>query len=78
MLVTSGALAARGVDYRSAGQDAARIAHQVLVEGKKPFEIQIQHPACKHTFINKEILEALGLAVPQEIANDVIFVSQGA
>ncbi len=72
MLVKSGALAARGVDYKTGGKRAAQIAHEVIVEGKKPFEVPVEQPKCEQIFINQTTLEALGLTIPTELHNQVV------
>ncbi len=75
MLVPFGALAARGVDYKESGKQAARIAYEVLVEGKKPHEIPIEQAHSKHIFVNKQSLQDLGLTIPDEIKNSVTIIS---
>lgn len=77
MLVASGALAARGVDYRAAGIRAAQIAEQVLVENKKPFELPIEHPDCNEIFVNKAMLEKLKLEIPASLQSAVTFTQKG-
>ena len=76
MLVPAGALAGRGVDYRSSGEDAAQIALRILVEGRKPFELPIEKPACDKIFVNRSVLEKLGLNIPDTIKNNVV-LTQG-
>jgi putative ABC transport system substrate-binding protein len=77
MLVPAGALASRGVDYKLAGTQAAQIAHQVLIDGKKPFEIPIERPTCKQIIINESVLKKLKLTMPQEIEHEVTLVAEG-
>ncbi len=64
MLVKCGALAARGVDYKATGKQAAEIAYKVLVEGQKPEELPIAEPKIETVYINKNVLDALGLTIP--------------
>lgn len=75
MLVKSGALAARGVDYRACGKQAARIAYAVLVEGKKPNELPIEQAQSEQIVINQKTLDALGLTIPESLRSSVITVS---
>jgi putative ABC transport system substrate-binding protein len=74
MLVTFGPLAARGVDYRETGKQAAQVAYKVVVEGKKPYELPIEQPDSKEIFINKATLDLLGLTVPASLEADVVLV----
>lgn len=69
-----GALAAVGVNYENAGSDTARIALEVLVMGKKPSAIGfVQAPtSCK--YVNKNVIEALGLVVSENLLPQVTFV----
>jgi putative ABC transport system substrate-binding protein len=74
MLVKFGALAARGVDYKESGKQAARIAYQVLVEGKQPHELPIEQAKSECIFINRQTLQNLGLTIPAAIENHVTIV----
>lgn len=74
MLVGCGALAACGVDYRESGKQTAAIAYQVLVEGKKPYQIPIQQTKSEKIVINKKVLEELALSIPSSLHNNVIVI----
>jgi len=74
MLVASGPLAARGIDYKESGAHAARLAHEVLVNGKKPSELPIAQTPSNAIVINKKTIEALGLHIPGELASQVTLV----
>jgi putative tryptophan/tyrosine transport system substrate-binding protein len=76
MLVRSGPLAARGVDYKASGKRAAQIAFQVLVGGKKPGDIPIEQAESSELFINQSTLRALGLSVPDSLKKLVTFVEE--
>ena len=65
LLVSHGALAASGVDYKESGRQAARLAYAVLVDGKKPFELPIAQPQSNIVLINKKTLGILGLTIPK-------------
>lgn len=67
MLVSYGALASRGVDYQSIGQQSARIAFEVLTGTKKPYELAIEGQKDSRIFVNKERLQALGLSIPEQL-----------
>lgn len=75
MLVQYGPLAARGVDYEFGGKQAARIAYAVLVEGKHPDELPIEHVKSEQIFINQDTLAALGLSIPEALKEQVVLVS---
>jgi putative tryptophan/tyrosine transport system substrate-binding protein len=75
MLVTFGALASRGVDYKASGKRAAQIAYEVIVNGKKPYELPIEQAKSEQIFINKTTLETLGLTIPAPLEKFVVFVS---
>lgn len=57
MLVASGPLAARGINYTDSGAQAARIAYEVLVDGKKPSELPIAQTPSNALVINKKRLK---------------------
>ncbi len=75
MLVKHGALAARGVDYKASGAQAAQIAYDVLVHGKKPYELPIKQAESKNIVINETTLATLGLTVPAALQKNSTFVS---
>lgn len=74
MLVKYGALAARGVDYKASGKQAAQIAYKVLVEGKKPYELPIEQAKSEQIFINKATLDMLGLTIPTMLEKYIVLV----
>jgi len=74
MLVKYGALAARGVDYFRSGKKAAGIAYQVLMEGKKPYELPIEQAESEQIVINNATLAALGLSIPTKLQQSIILI----
>lgn len=76
MLVKYGPLAARGVDYNKGGKQAARIACDILMSGKKPHEIPIQQAQSKQIFVNPTTLDRLGLTIPEALQKDVVLITQ--
>jgi putative ABC transport system substrate-binding protein len=74
LLVKSGALMARGVDYYESGKQAGDIALQILVDKKRPQDIGIVQADNKEIYVNKQKLEQLGLTVSDAIKNDVVLV----
>ena len=75
MLVKEGALAAHGVDYKAGGKRAAQIAHEVLVGGKKPYELPIERIQDDAIFINQKTLDTLGLSIPESLKERIVIVS---
>lgn len=75
MLVKEGPLAAHGVDYKAGGKRAAQIAYEVLVGGKKPYELPVEHIQDGSIFINKKTLDTLGLSIPESLKERVVIVS---
>lgn len=61
LLVAQGALAARGVDYRKIGAQAGNQAVSILVAGKKPHELPLEHPKNTSAVINEQVRAELGL-----------------
>lgn len=77
-LVTYGALMAQGVNYYESGKESGRIAHEVLVAKKHPYEIPIVHETSKKLVINKQVLQELGLIVPQVLTPLATFIDTAA
>lgn len=73
MLVTYGALAARGVDYHASGAQAAHYAYEVLVNNKKPSELPVAQPTMGPLMINKKTAAALNIPLPI-VHNDQIMI----
>lgn len=66
LLVTKGALAATGVDYTIAGQQAAQCASKVLTQHAQPSSIPIMFQPGTIT-INQHVLNHLGLHIPDNL-----------
>jgi putative tryptophan/tyrosine transport system substrate-binding protein len=67
MLVKHGPLMARGVDYYQAGIDAARIALQLLIDHKKPYELPILSTHTQEVFVNTQTAAALNIVIPDKL-----------
>jgi putative ABC transport system substrate-binding protein len=72
--VRNGALASNGFDYLDAGRQAAAIAARIL-EGEKASEIPVELVRDLKITINNQVVEALGITVPAEIADAAEFVN---
>jgi len=75
MLVTAGALASQGVDYKTSGEQAAYGAYQLLTQNKNVYEVGIEQTKSDKIFINEQIMKFLELSVPKEFVNRVELVS---
>lgn len=73
--VEQGALAACGVDYTACGKQAAEIAYSIIVQNKKPENLPILTPHSDTVYINKNTLDALGLAIPETVTQQICIVS---
>jgi len=76
LLVQYGALMARGVDYYESGKQAGEIALQVISKKKKPQDIGIAKADNKEIYVNKQVLERLGLTIQDNIKHDVVLVEK--
>ncbi len=74
MLVKDGALAAQGVDYKAGGKQSAQIAYEILVGGKKPYELPIEQIQGGQIFINKKTLDTLGLSIPESLKDHIVLL----
>ena len=74
LLVQHGALMARGVDYYESGRQAGEIALEIIEKKKQPQDSAIVKADNKEIYINKQMLDILGLTVSDAIAQDVILV----
>lgn len=74
MLVKNGALASRGVDYKECGTQTAQIAHQVLINHKKPHDLSIEQGFSDKICINKNVATFLNVTIPESLLKDVVFI----
>ena len=74
LLVKQGALMARGVDYYESGKQAGMIALQVIEQKKKPKDIGVIRADNKEIYINKQVLDELGLTISDDIKKDVVLI----
>jgi len=74
LLVSKGALAARGVDYKISGEKAAQRVLTVLKNGKKPAELPIGYGTSGRIFVNKKTADDLGIRLPTSLEEEITFV----
>lgn len=60
-------IATYGVEYSIIGKDTAKMAFEILVNGKKPQEIPVLNPSNLPLTANQEIASELGITIPQSI-----------
>lgn len=74
MLVKYGALMARGVDYYESGKQAGNIAYDIVVNHRLPREISVVPAESKDLFINKQVIEALHVTIPESLTSYIHLV----
>ncbi len=74
LLVTHGALMARGIDYEESGRQTARIAHDVLVNKQEPAQIPVVPTQTNTVFINKKVMHDLSITIPESMKDSVKIV----
>lgn len=70
-LVSSGALAARGVDYKESGRQTAQLAYKIFVEEVRPDSLPIEQSKSDKIVINQNTLAGLGLTAPVMLQEDI-------
>ncbi|MBA3751819.1 ABC transporter substrate-binding protein [Candidatus Dependentiae bacterium] len=73
-LVKFGALMAQGVNYFESGKQTGLIAYEVLLHNKAPYQIPIMFSESKEVFINRQVLQDLGLTIPAALKDRSIVV----
>mgnify|MGYP000291871241 CR=1 FL=1 len=74
MLVHSGALAARGVDYKQCGAQAANMMYRMLIDGIQPDTLAVERSNSNTIYINKKVANTLGIVIPQKIQSSIKFI----
>ena len=64
-----GSVFCSGINYYSAGVQAANIAISIIKEGKKPEDIPVQDCETSEITINQTWATSLGITIPQEVLN---------
>lgn len=76
--VAEGALAARGVDYKESGKEAARVAYALLVDGAQPADLSFTQGNSNTVMVNQDTLALLSLEIPEDMQNYVLLVNDAA
>ncbi|MDO5028310.1 MAG: ABC transporter substrate-binding protein [Bacillota bacterium] len=72
--VQGGGLLTRGMKYKSLGQQAGRMAEQILVDKVKPANLPVEFPQEAQMIVNENTLKALGLSKDLEIFKDAEYI----
>ena len=66
----SGGLATYGINYYELGVQTAKMAVEILKDGKKPADMPIQYlEKCDFSY-NKEVAEELGITIPADLIKE--------
>jgi putative ABC transport system substrate-binding protein len=74
MLVPLGALAARGVDYKDNGRQAAHSMYKLLTTDTKPYNLPIAQSDTQKIHMNEHVANTLGLSIDDQLKQDIVFV----
>lgn len=58
-----GALASRGTDYEENGRQAARMAYDILINNKNPYEIPLESGGYKDIYLNQDTMTKIGINI---------------
>ncbi len=70
-MIYQGAIATHGVDYYEVGRIVARQAVDILQNKKDIKEMQIEYMKNAKLSLNYELMKRLGLAVPEELKEEI-------
>ena len=73
-MVSGGALITNGLSYYDLGRTTAKMAKEILVDGKEPKDLPVRFAEEKITKVNKKTLEALGIDANLEVFQDADFI----
>ena len=66
-MVVSGGLATYGINYYELGKQTARMAVEILKDGKKPADMPIQYLEKCDLSVNEETAKAIGITIPNTL-----------
>lgn len=72
-MVKNGALACEGLDYYKLGYETGLMAIDIM-EGKEVKELPVSRPTETELTINKDIIDKLGVSLPEEILDGAVIV----
>lgn len=74
-MVAGGGVATYGIDYYSLGVQAGNMAADILEGKSKPQDMPIQTAATLSVVVNKEIADAIGIKIPEDVMKGAKIVS---
>lgn len=74
-MVNNGGFATLGISYYGIGYEAGNMAYDILVNGADPAEMPIQGSSEFEYCFNGEVAEALGIEIPEQYADAVVYPS---
>lgn len=74
-MVAGGGVATYGIDYYSLGVQAGNMAADILEGKSKPQDMPIQTAATLSVVVNKEIADAIGIKIPDDVMKGAKIVS---
>ena len=66
-MCVSGGLATYGINYYELGKQTAKMAVEILRDGKKPADMPIQYLENCDLTVNEETAKALGITIPENL-----------
>ncbi|MBE6135888.1 MAG: ABC transporter substrate-binding protein [Erysipelotrichaceae bacterium] len=67
--IIEGSIFCSGINYYSAGVQAAQMAISIIKDGKKPADIPVQDCSTSEITINQTWATSLGITIPQDVLN---------
>lgn len=75
-MVGSGVLASESISYKILGSQAADMAYDILVKGKKPADMPVQIAKSTKLMINKNVAKTLGITFSDELAKRASYIEE--
>lgn len=75
-MVNSGIMASESISYEKLGEQAANMAYDILVNGKKPAEIPVEKAKETALLINKKVADTLGITIPETLASRATYMEE--
>ena len=75
-MVGSGVLASESISYKKLGEQAADMAYEILVNGKKPGDMPVETAKNTTLMINKTTMKNLGITIPAELEKRATYIEE--
>jgi putative ABC transport system substrate-binding protein len=66
-MCTAGGLATYGINYYELGKQTAKMAVEILKDGKKPADMPIQYLEKCDLSVNEDTAKAIGITIPENL-----------